>query len=591
VIRERLRGVRYFVDDVGYALRRRFGERSERERAREPGEGPPDETAARPRWPAPLIGALAAAVVLLVVVVAAGAGPCWLPGGDACGSPDEAIELVPDDALLYAHADLEADSEQYRQAAALADRLPRISRQLLGALAGVGGGAELPADFDREVRPWFGGELALALVPTGAGGSEPVQLLEATDEEAAREYGGAGAEIVDGFLVLGSDSAVEAVTETAAGADDAAPLADDETAEDVRELLPEDRVADVFLSEEGIEELVAGGAGPLSTLEPFVDAGATRGAAAALVATDEGLELALRSSLDPERSAEDPGFFDAFPGFEPTLAGEISPTALAYVGFGDPGEAVTQLLRQAGSEAPGVAAGFSDLFDRVRELGEISLGEDLLPALGDEAALVLDLGREQGPDLEEGEPGPVPLPELPGQPPPVAPTVPVPFLELVAGGVDEQRAQEALDRLEEVFAADAGGSEPAPDAGEIGGIEAGLLELSPTIDLTYAAFDEKLVVATSPDGIRRMAEGDGGLDGTESFQQGTAGLPAEPSFLAYLNISEVLGLAELQGLGDDPAYVALAEELRALEAFAVAVDAGEDELVTDARLVIDERAR
>jgi Protein of unknown function (DUF3352) len=560
MIRERLRGVRYLFDDLGYALgrlpRRIRGEDVAAEDEDE--AAPAGGEATRRRWLLPVLGGLAALAVTVGVVAA-------VAGGGNGPQSDDAIALVPADALAYVHADLDPESEQYEQAAALAERLPLVSRQVVRLLSGLVATGEGSAhDFEEDIGPWFGGELGLALVPTGAR-PELVQLLEVADEARAREYGGEDAAIVDGFLVIGANRVVEAVTATARDQGAGPSLADDPAVEEARERLPEERLADAFLSEAGVDELVADPSASLATVEPFVDAGATLGVGAAVVATEDGFELEIRSVLDPERSSSDPGFFDAFPGFEPSLTSDVPPNVLAYLGFGDPEETIEALLRQASIEAPGLAAAFSDLFERLREAGDVSLRGDLLPALGEEAALVLDLVREAGAGQPE-IPGLVPEP-LPGQPPPVVPQQPTPLVELIAGGVDEEQAESALSELEE----------PLTEA--LG------------IDLAYEVFDSKLVVATSPTAVERVAEGEGGLDQDERYQRATEGLADELSLVAYLSVSRLLELAELAGLAEDPAYVTFADDLHQLEALGVGVEASPEELATDARLVIGEEQR
>ena len=109
----------------------------------------------------------------------------------------------------------------------------------------------------------------------------------------------------------------------------------------------------------------------------------------ALVAGDDGLDLDLRSELDPRRAKSHPGFFSAFPSFEPDLAGSLPPDSLGYVGIGDPGKTLRSLLKQAGAPEPGLAAAVGDLVERVRKLGEVDLEKDLLPSLGGEAAIAL----------------------------------------------------------------------------------------------------------------------------------------------------------------------------------------------------------
>jgi hypothetical protein len=126
---------------------------------------------------------------------------------------------------------------------------------------------------------------------------------------------------------------------------------------------------------------------------------------------------------------------------------------------------------------------------------------------------------------------------------------------------------------------------------EIDGVDVRTVELAPGTELTYAVFDSKLVAATSPEGIERIVAGEDGLDAVEAFRRATEGLPDEPSLLAYLQLGGLLELAERQGLAEDPAYAALAEELHRLRALAVGVEADEDELSTEVRLLIGDRGR
>ena len=45
---------------------------------------------------------------------------------------------------------------------------------------------------------------------------------------------------------------------------------------------------------------------------------------------------------------------------------------------------------------------------------------------------------------------------------------------------------------------------PTLEPRRIAGVEAVTLRVSPSLELTYAAFDDKLVVSTSPEGVRRL---------------------------------------------------------------------------------------
>jgi hypothetical protein len=590
---ERLRGGFFLIQDLGYRLGRlprEIGPVAERAWSR--------LGSARNRGL--LVAAGAVVALLAIVVVAAAASPCWLPGGDSCSSSEGAAELVPGDALAYLRADLDPDGAQYQSAAALADRVPNLAQQvvarLLAQLPAAGGS---PPDFERDIQAWFGGELAVAIVPTGGGGAEQVDMLEAADADGASAYAeklAAGSEetsdyrgievrtdargiasaLVGGFLVIGTDRGVRAVIDVDTGAEGATSLDGDDAASDLLATLPDQRLAEAYISPSGIAELIGSGRGALASLEPFIDAGASRGAAAALVADHDGFSLAIRSALDPERSRKHPSFFSAFPPFEPRLTGTVASGALAYVGFGDPGSAIERLLAQASEQAPRLAAGLSDLLKQFGDLGKVDLRSDLLGVLGDEGALALQPGSQPGvPAATPAAAGP-------------------PFVEFLAGGVDSERARRALAGLRGPIAA---ALAPPADGGEaatfrsrdVDGTQAESLRITPAFDLTYALIDSMLVIASDPAAVEETASGGRALDRDEAFVRATDGLADEPSLLVYLNVTGLLGLAEQQGLAENPAYATFAGELHRLQALGLSVSTGEDELATDARLVIGAR--
>ena len=561
------------------------------------------------------LAALAALLLFFFVVVPA--LPCSLPGGDECAPDDEAAELVPGDALAYVHANLDPETEQHAFAAGVAERLPAVTQQLgERLLAQVPGPDGAPPDFEEDVRPWFGGEAAIALIPAGGSAAEQVQLLEVADEKGARKFaestaaGNAqtedyqGVEIqrddrglasaqVGGFLAIGTASGVRAVIDVDTDAGETRSLAESGDAQDVAELLPEHRVAEAYLSEDGVEELVGGGA--LASLEAFVNADAAQAAGVALVAGEEDLELAVRSVLDPERTEAQPGFFDAFPSFEPALTSELDPGVLAYVGIGDPSSAVKNLLAQADAEAPDIAAGFDQLNESLRDLGKVNVERDLLPALGGEAAFVLGLREgDEGGGVEPN--GGEAVPGLPGEDTQtLGAELDRPYVEMVADDVDEDAARDAMARLQgpiaEAFEPQGEkGQAPTFERVELDGVEAQGVSLSPTVDLTYAVFDSLLAIATDPAGVEELAAGDGGLDESEKFELATDELAEEPALLAYFNLTDLVTLGEREGLAEDSAYATFAAEFGRLEALGLTVEQSDSEFATDVRLLVGEGA-
>jgi hypothetical protein len=514
--------------------------------------------------------------------------PCQLPGGDSCPPADNAEELVPADALAYLHLNLDPDTDQYELAADIADRVPTFSGQIttraLSRLPGAIGGR---LDFEREVRPWFGGEVAVAVIG-GATRAQEVELLEVSDGEGATEFADAisagapetadyhGVELtvdgrglataqVEGFLAIGPRAGVQAVIDAATGPEETESLADEETAVELRDDLPEHRFADAYVSEDGVAALIARNRGTLGTLTPLLAPGATRGASAALAATTEGLEVSVRSALDPERAASLPGFFAAFPAFEPALAERLAADSLGYVGIGAPRTTVRSLLAQAAAQAPEIAAGFEDLVRSLRREDQADVEGELLDALGGEAAFAL--GRP-------ADPGPA-----------------IPFLAFVADDVDMEDAQRALASLQVPLIEALGAGNPqAPVFGQqqIGDVEARTLGISPTVELTYAVFDGIAAIATDPAGIEQLVSGEGGLDQAELYERATADFEDEVSLIAYLDLGGLVDLGEQLGLAEDPVYATFAAEFRRLEALGLAVTSDDELLSTDARLLLSE---
>jgi hypothetical protein len=528
----------------------------------------------------------AAAAAVLFFALAVPNLPCQFPGGDFCAAEDEAEDLVPAEALAYMRVNVDPDDEDYQRAAEVRERLPVLGGQIVDrVLSRLPKPSGTPLDFDEDVRPWLGGEVALAALPR-SGGTSFVTLLEVDDGEGAEEFAGRlsegvphteeleGIELsvgddgtasarVHGFLAIGDRDGVREVVTTASGAGDGEDLGADEDATRVRDELPDHRFAEAYVSEDGVGELLDRQSG-LDALAPLVAPGATRGAAAALTATEEGdLELAVRSALDPKEAKAQPGFFAAFPRFEPELPERLPADSLAYVGIGEPRSAVSALVSQAGREAPGVAAAFEGLVEGLSE--QVDLRGELLDSLGDEAAFSLE------PRPADGGPQ-------------------LPFLQFLASGVDEEEARSALAELQGPLAASvnpgSAGAAPVFSQQEIEGVEAQSLQISPTVELTYAIFDALAVIATDPEGVAQLARDEGGLEGSDRYERATEDFDDEVSLLAYLDLEQLVKLGERLGLAEDPLYATFASDFRRLEALGFEVAAGDELLVTDARLLL-----
>jgi hypothetical protein len=536
-------------------------------------------------------GAIVVAVVALIAFVLVPAAPCGFPGGDECAPPDDAIDLVPADALAYAHLDIDPESDQYADATALAARVPLLSRIVSAPLARAGGGT---FDLATDVQPWAGEEAAVTLLPTGTSPSA-VTIIEVDDPDGAEQFASgllgpspttsdvAGVEVstgargessaqLDGFLLLGDE---EAVSQLVDPPDDAGKLETSEAGEAIDDL-PEDRLAYAYLSGTGARAVLASRS--LRPLDTFVDSAATAGVAASISVDGDSVSVTLRSHLDPDRAESAPGFFSALPTFEPTLASDVGADALAYLGVGSPADSVQSLLSQAATEAPALKRAYGQVAGSLRKSGKISIARDLLPLLGTQVALAV-------------EPVAAAAPQTPG----VVATPGVPYVSLLAEGIDSQKAAAALALLQRPLtealvpkSGEVGGRVSAFEPLQIAGVEAQSLAVSANVELTYATYDDRLAVATDPLGIAQARAGGDGLAESEAFGRVTAGFPDEVSLIAYLDLRDLIALGEQIGLATDPGYATLAPDLRSLDAAAIAVSAEGETIRTDATLAIGE---
>ena len=239
--------------------------------------------------------------------------------------------------------------------------------------------------------------------------------------------------------------------------------------------------------------------------------------------------------------------------------------ALAYLGLAGLDRAAGRLLALAG--ASGVnGAGVAQLAAGARATLErragVDLDRDVLSVLRGVAALF------------------------------VLPAVPAPTLAVVAKTPDEKRTREALAKLQlplaRLFAPPSTGAGQAPtfQDRDIGGVDAFQLRLTPTVELDYAVFDGKLVIATSLAGIRRIKDHKQSLTDDATFQSVLSGRPSKVTSLVFLDFGQLLSLSERTGLGQDPAYLAVRNDLHRIRAVGVATSAGKDETTAEITIAL-----
>jgi hypothetical protein len=523
-----------------------------------------------------LVAALGAlgVVVLAVVVVLVLSG-----GGDTPPSTD-AAKLVPADALVFLNVSTDGERGGVKRALAVAGRLPafgsarRTLEQRLGTRRG-------PVDFKRDIRPWLGNEVALAVLPTGGSVSQSEIVLDIRDRDRAeryidrtaggsgrirykgieiRRYGGVATAFVSGDLVIAPENVIRGAIDRSQGR--GRTLAQTSLFRRAYDGLPAGRVVDVFVSRDGVHRLLAPQGGILGLAGTVVDQPALAAVGGAVSAEASRAVLTVKSVLDPALARASPA---AFRPFHPQLLGDIPAGALAYLGIAGLDRAAGRLLGLAG--ATGVnGTGLTQLAQSARATLEkragVNLDRDVLAVLRGEVALF------------------------------VLPAVPAPTLALVAQTSDEKRTRLALAKLQfplaRLFTVRSAGAGIAPTFQDrsAGGVEAFQLRLSPTVELDYAVFDGKLVIATSLEAIRRINDHKRSLDQDPAYESVLGRRPSSVTSLVFLDFGQLLALGERTGLGHDPAYLAVRDNLSRVRAVGLATTSGKDETTAEISIAL-----
>lgn len=530
------------------------------------------------------VGAVGGVVVLYLILkfLPVPGVPCQISAAKECAPSNETIAYVPRDAVLYAHLTINSDSHQWDLEQDLGQELPRFTALLQSDTKTLAGPTGRPLDLSQEVLPWVKDDLALLAVPGPKGASPETYVAGVGDSGKANQFaaslspGGPAMQAKVGDvslsvysngvatarsgdqLLFGNVAAVRAALAAKAGQLPALEGSDQDRA---RDQLPDVRFAEVYLSRAGVQRFLPPGATGASQLGTFVDYGATSGMAAGARARDEGVQVNLVSELDPKLVQRSPTVFASLPEFEPDLAGEAGPRALGYIGIGELGPAINQALETAGAGAQGLAGSLRSLAQSLQKQAGVDPFRDLLPALGGQAALVAE------------------------------PTAAAPYVSLIVDGVDEKKAGDALASLQGPLlrSLSAGAAQvPSFQTRDVDGVSVHSVQVSPAIDLSYAIFDGMLVVSTQPEGVSQVRSSGDNLAGTSAFEDATDRLPDQVSALVFLNLEEVLGLAQRAGLAENPLYASLSEDISRVGSLGLAVQGSDQELRSELFLAIND---
>jgi hypothetical protein len=499
-----------------------------------------------------VIGVALALVAVVLVLRACG-------GGSDAPPAAEAIELMPDSTLVFASLSTDGDRAAVERAGELARRFAAYEPNRDALLKRLSGG-EKDVDADRDVAPWLGDEAAFALVDNGQSTAGSIVAIQVTDEDKAREflarnprkpvkrvYKGIGTErygqvttaFVRGFLVIGQDPTVQAaIDRDKAGAE---ALATDATYKRALEGLPDGRVVTAYASADGLRRLLAPQGSVLGALSTTLDQPGLQGVALAVAPEgDDKVRVHVHSALEPGRKPPKP--------FEPKLVDDVPADALGYLGARSVGGALQSLILSA------AGGGAGSVLERLREgLDEETGGgleRDLLKLFEGEVAVVVQR------------------------------QTPAPILTILAPTEDENRTRGTLDRLREPLAKllrPQGEAAPTWKAQDVEGADAWTLTLPNGAAVTYAVAGGRLILSSSPEGVRRIVRSEDSLADAKPFEAVLSDRPETVGTLGFLDFSQLLELGEQTGLNDSPAYLAIRDDLRKVRAIGVSSTGGEGE--------------
>jgi hypothetical protein len=105
------------------------------------------------------------------------------------------------------------------------------------------------------------------------------------------------------------------------------------------------------------------------------------------------------------------------------------------------------------------------------------------------------------------------------------------------------------------------GQVPTFEPQRVDGIEAVTLGLTPGLQVTYAAFGDRIVVSTSADGIRRLRAPSAKLADSSDFAPDLRSFLAQPTSVVFLDLHRLSALVERAGLGETPEYRAIQPDI------------------------------
>jgi hypothetical protein len=373
----------------------------------------------------------------------------------------------------------------------------------------------------RDVRPWLGDEIAVALLDGGSAGPEPM-LVAAVDDRAAAErtlsrlgakpagrHAGTpllslpprtSAAFTDDHLVIGPLSAVSGAIDRA-GDNGSPSLADGRVFRRASGSRTGEASLDLFATTSGLRRLLDGRSGFAGTAGRLLLSPHLEGVSAQVAAEERGLRATahvLRAPGAPRAAT-----------FTPTLARRVPRDAAGFLAL--PGvDAMAALAERAGGAA--VMAGIEDALPTAAGL-EL---EDLLAPLDGEAALTVTAGEA------------------------------APVFTLTARTRDEASTRESLARLQGPVSQQLGAGPFAQK--ELRGTDAFTLRVTPEFEPSYAISKGAVVASTASSGLEQLGAAKDPVTENPSIGEVVSDEGGKVEALGFLDSRQLLALGERTGL-------------------------------------------
>ena len=376
----------------------------------------------------PAAALLALLIAMIALLTACGGSDTASDDGGsgigAAGTEGRAADAFPATSIFYGSVNIDPDSDGWKQMVEVGSRFPGWTKLMSEFNEGLADDdVSSGIDFQKDIRPWLGGELAVAVTALRIDGGEPTpnfvlfaestddaKLEEAfakdTDAKADGEYQGfklftdakppapgeepTFAAVGENALLVANESAtLRTSIDTLKGTGDS--LSDADGFSDTLAHLPSDSMAVGYLDGAQLSQLLqlAATAAAQQGVEQAQQAAALQqqldtlkavnGIAFSVGFEDDGARMRGVATIDPDR-ADEFGFSDSY---TPQIGSRVPGDAVAYVAFHDVGSTVQRTIDQVLGLQPEAA---QQLRQGEQMLG-LSIKDDIVPMLSGEHAI------------------------------------------------------------------------------------------------------------------------------------------------------------------------------------------------------------